>query len=74
MTRDARSHVTPPLRDQGEIYAEKLRAAGVTACVKRYEGMIHGFFHMAAMIDGGGEALQYAGEAVAQVLSTGKAS
>ena len=63
-----------PLRDQGEIYAEKLREAGVTACVKRYEGMIHGFFHMAAMIDEGREALQYAGEAVAQVLRTGKAS
>jgi acetyl esterase len=35
-----------PLRDEGEAYGEALRAAGGTADVRRYDGMIHGFFGM----------------------------
>ncbi|NRO95548.1 alpha/beta hydrolase fold domain-containing protein [Paraburkholderia sp. NMBU_R16] len=31
------------LRDEGEGYGERLREAGVTVAVKRYEGMIHEF-------------------------------
>ena len=62
-----------PLRDQGEIYAQRLRAAGVDSSVKRYDGMIHGFFHMGAVIDAGKEAVLYAASAVADVLKTSKA-
>ncbi|SHG25131.1 alpha/beta hydrolase [Geodermatophilus nigrescens] len=38
-----------PLRDEGEAYGEALQAAGATAHVLRYDGMIHGFFDMGAV-------------------------
>jgi acetyl esterase len=38
-----------PLRDDGERYADSLRAAGVDVRLRRYEGTIHGFLQMTAL-------------------------
>ncbi len=35
-----------PLCDDGEEYADRLRAVGVPATVRRYPGMFHGFFNL----------------------------
>ena len=58
-----------PLRDEGEAYAERLRAAGVAARATRYEGMIHGFFSMGDMIPEGKAAVDEAAEALRTALA-----
>jgi acetyl esterase len=40
-----------PLRDEGEAYANKLMAAGVTTELKRYTSLTHGYLNMVGLID-----------------------
>jgi acetyl esterase len=58
-----------PLRDEGEAYAAKLRAAGVEATTTRYEGMIHGFFSMGDMVPEGKVAIDEAAQALRATLA-----
>jgi acetyl esterase len=53
-----------PLRDEGERYAERMRAAGTPVQFTRYDGMIHGFFAMGAVIDQGRVAIQQSAAAL----------
>ena len=55
-----------PLRDEGEAYAQRLQAAGVSATCTRYDGMIHGFFGMSAVVDKGKQAIAEAATALKQ--------
>jgi acetyl esterase len=41
-----------PLRDDGERHAKGLREAGVSVELRRYQGMIHGFFQMTGALQG----------------------
>src|SRR5262245_4069021 len=56
------------LRDEGERYAERLRAAGVATTLTRHAGMIHGFFVMLGRLDQAQGAVDEACEWLAGVL------
>jgi len=45
------------VRDQGQAYAAKLQAAGVTVESKCYDGMIHPFISLGGIVDGGRDAI-----------------
>ena len=57
-----------PLRDEGEAYAHRLREAGVTVVVRRYEGALHAFFSLGRYFDQGCEAVADAGAALRRAL------
>ena len=64
-----------PLRDEGEAYGQRLQAAGVAATASRYDGMIHGFFGMSAVVDKGRQAVDEATAALkAAFAATAKAA
>ena len=51
-----------PLRDEGRAYAGKLREAGVDVTTSHYEGLIHGFFWMAGVLDRGRDLIDEMGK------------
>jgi acetyl esterase len=57
-----------PLHAQGELYAEALERAGVSAEHHQWPGMIHGFFQLPTVFAEGAEAVQLAGQALKRSL------
>ena len=57
-----------PLRDEGEDYAARLRAEGVTTVLKRYDGVTHGFFGMPSLIEKSRTAIAEASAALRAAL------
>jgi acetyl esterase len=49
-----------PLRDEGELYAERLRRAGVSTTLSRYDGVNHGFMFWVGLVDKAGAAMNQA--------------
>ncbi len=49
-----------PLRDEGELYAQKLRAAGVRTALSRYDGVNHGFMFWVGVVDKAAVAMKEA--------------
>jgi acetyl esterase len=49
-----------PLRDEGLLYAEQLRKAGVPTEARVYPGMMHGFWQMGAVLPPALAAIDYA--------------
>jgi acetyl esterase len=53
-----------PLRDEGEAYAQRLKAAGVEVEVRRFDGLVHGFFSQAGIIEAAREGVDLAVQAL----------
>jgi acetyl esterase len=51
-----------PLRDEGEAFASRMIEAGNTVRLKRFNGMIHGFFRFSGLMDAAEEATDLIGE------------
>jgi acetyl esterase len=52
------------LRQEGEEYAERLRAAGVPVEHRRFAGQMHGFFTLVNVLPGSAEGLEFVGRQV----------
>jgi acetyl esterase len=58
-----------PLRDEGDAYAEKLKAAGVEVEHISYPGQIHGFFAPGTMMETGNKAVAAAAKSMGAALA-----
>ncbi|MFQ6030880.1 MAG: alpha/beta hydrolase fold domain-containing protein, partial [Dehalococcoidia bacterium] len=63
-----------PLRDEGEAYAQRLEQAGIPTVCTRYDGMIHGFFGMSAVVDKGRQAILESSQALQEAFAARVAS
>jgi acetyl esterase len=57
-----------PLRDQGELYAALLAAAGVPTEVVRFGGMVHGFYSMSGVLGAADQAQAVTAAALRRTL------
>ena len=55
-----------PLRSEGKMYADRLRAAGVSVDYKNYEGVTHEFFGLGAVVDDAKQAVLQAADGLQQ--------
>lgn len=53
-----------PLRDEGEIYAERLKAAGNQVALRRWDGVFHGFVGFADRLTKGSEAIRFSAQRI----------
>ena len=52
------------LRDEGEAYVDRLRAAGVEVSHRRFSGQMHGFFGFVGLLPGSAAGLEYVVDAI----------
>ncbi len=57
-----------PLKDEGKAYADGLRAAGVDVQYVNYDGMIHGFIALTALVENAANAVAETGVALKKAL------
>ncbi|MCW2527329.1 MAG: esterase [Pseudonocardiales bacterium] len=57
------------LRDEGEAYARRLEADGVTVVQRRFDGQMHGFFSMVGLLPGSADAIEYLAEQLEPYLA-----
>lgn len=60
-----------PLRDEGEAYAMKLKAAGVPVVLREFEGQVHGFIAMGRIMPQANQALAEMGVALKLAFGQG---
>jgi acetyl esterase len=58
-----------PVRDEAELYAARLREAGVPTQLVRFDGVAHGFFSLADRLDAAAEAQSLAAAALRSALA-----
>jgi acetyl esterase len=59
-----------PLVDEGHLYADRLREAGVPVRVGLYKGMVHEFLRMTALVDEAMKAREDIGKALSHAFNS----